>query len=34
VSYSSEKKGEFNEIFDAIGFKTDARTLKSGAKTK
>ncbi len=34
VSYSSEKKGEFNEIFDAIGFKTDARNLKSGAKTK
>lgn len=34
VSYSSEKKGEFNEIFDAIGFKTDVRTLKSGAKAK
>jgi hypothetical protein len=34
VSYSSEKKGEFNEIFDAIGFKTDARNLKSGAKAK
>ncbi len=34
VSYSSDKRGEFSEIFDAIGFKTDARTLKSGAKTK
>lgn len=29
VSYSSEKKGDFSEIFDEIGFKTDSRTLKS-----
>lgn len=30
VSYSSEKKGEFSEIFDEIGFKTNAKSLKSG----
>lgn len=29
VSYSSEKKGDFSEIFDEIGFKTDSRVLKN-----
>ncbi len=34
VSYSSQKKVEFSEIFDEIGFKTNSKTLKSGANTK
>ncbi|MDP3508806.1 MAG: hypothetical protein Q8T09_12515 [Candidatus Melainabacteria bacterium] len=34
VSYSSEKKGDFSEIFDEIGFKTDSRVLKSRTSTR
>jgi hypothetical protein len=34
VSYSSEKKGDFSEIFDEIGFKTDSRVLQNRKSTK
>ncbi len=34
ATYSREKKGEFNEIFDEIGYKSDSRALKSGNKSK
>ncbi|MFA6209921.1 MAG: hypothetical protein WC714_10905 [Candidatus Obscuribacterales bacterium] len=34
ATYSQSKKGEFSEIFDEIGYKSDARALKNGARTK
>ena len=34
ATYSSSKKGEFSEIFDEIGYKSDSRALRNRANTK